>query len=153
MSEQVHLYARESSYLGQYVQLSIGSGRVRSVSFPGGVGPETAPEYALLDRIVAYLAGSAETFADVAIDLTLPESQCAVLEAVRELPYREQVSVERLTQRTAGLDSTSADAHRLARTALAANPAPLLIPDHRVRDGPSAAPPRIEMKLRSLEGL
>lgn len=153
MSEQVRLHARESSYLGRYVQLDVASGRVLSVTFPGSVGPETAPDHDLFDRIFAYLAGGPETFTDVAIDLTLPQSQCAVLEAVRELAYREQVSVERLTQRAAGLDSTSEEAHRLARTALAANPAPLLIPDHRVRDGPSAAPPRIEMKLRSLEGL
>ena len=39
------------------------------------------------------------------------------------------------------------------REALAANPVPLLIPDHRVRDGPSGAPPEVEQRLRSLEGL
>ncbi|MFB6185175.1 MAG: methylated-DNA--[protein]-cysteine S-methyltransferase, partial [Haloarculaceae archaeon] len=26
-------------------------------------------------------------------------------------------------------------------------------PDHRVRDGPSAAPPAVEQKLRAVEGL
>jgi methylated-DNA-[protein]-cysteine S-methyltransferase len=39
------------------------------------------------------------------------------------------------------------------REALAANPVPLLIPDHRVRDGPSGAPPPVEQKLRAVEGL
>lgn len=153
MSEQVSIYARESPYLGQHVQLDVVNGKVLSVSFPGGVDSVSTAEYDLLDRIFAYLDGGVETFTDVAIDLALPPSQQAVLDAVRELAYREQVSVAQLTRRTAGLESTSENAPRLVRTALAANPAPLLIPDHRVRDGPSAAPPRIEIQLRSLEGL
>lgn len=153
MSEQMRLYARKSSYLGQCVQLDVVNGRVRSVTFPGGIGPETATDHDLLDRIFAYLDGSAEEFAAVAIEFALPNTQRAVLEAVRELSYREQVSVDQLIQRASGMERTQTEVPRLARTALAANPAPLLIPDHRVRDGPSAAPPKIEMKLRSLEGL
>jgi methylated-DNA-[protein]-cysteine S-methyltransferase len=31
--------------------------------------------------------------------------------------------------------------------------APIIITDHRVRDGPSAAPPAVEKRLRSVEGL
>ena len=53
----------------------------------------------------------------------------------------------------AGLDPEDDTDRTLVRTALAENPVPLLVPDHRVRDGPSAAPPDVEQKLRSLEGL
>jgi methylated-DNA-[protein]-cysteine S-methyltransferase len=54
---------------------------------------------------------------------------------------------------TSGIDHTDDEDLNLVRTALDENPAPLLIPDHRVRDGPSAAPAPVEQKLRSLEGL
>jgi len=39
------------------------------------------------------------------------------------------------------------------RDALADNPVPLLIPDHRVRDGPSAPPLAVQQTLRAIEGL
>jgi methylated-DNA-[protein]-cysteine S-methyltransferase len=53
----------------------------------------------------------------------------------------------------AGLNDEDDEDLRLLRTALAENPAPLLIPDHRVRDGPSGAPASVEQRLRSLEQL
>ncbi|MFW5919695.1 MAG: methylated-DNA--[protein]-cysteine S-methyltransferase [Halanaeroarchaeum sp.] len=89
------------------------------------------------------------------IELTVPRgvSLADVLETLREVPYGEQVSVEQLTRMTPDLDAENDDDRILVRTALDENPAPLLIPDHRVRNGPSAAPPGIEQKLRSLEGL
>jgi methylated-DNA-[protein]-cysteine S-methyltransferase len=49
-------------------------------------------------------------------------------------------------------DEDDAD-HEVVRATLADNPVPLLLPDHRVRDGFSAVPPKIEQRLRSLEGL
>ena len=54
---------------------------------------------------------------------------------------------------TSGLDPTSKDDRDLVRTALAENPVALLVPDHRVRDGPSGAPPIVEQRLRSIESL
>ena len=54
---------------------------------------------------------------------------------------------------TPGLDAEDEDDLILVRTALDANPVPVLEPDHRVRDGPSAAEPHVEQKLRSIEGL
>jgi len=84
--------------------------------------------------------------------MTMPTDQRAVLEGVQEIPYGDQVTVETLARMTSGLDHENDDDIILVRTALDENPAPLLIPDHRVRDGPSAAPPDIEQKLRSLEG-
>jgi len=54
---------------------------------------------------------------------------------------------------TEGLGADDQDDQQQVREALAANPVPLLIPDHRVRDGPSGAPPAVEQKLRVVEGL
>jgi methylated-DNA-[protein]-cysteine S-methyltransferase len=154
MEEVAGIYARESSYLGRYVQLGIASDRVISVSFPEVPDDDHETDHELLDRIDRYLEGVDEVgFDDVEIALTVPTDQRSVLEAAREIPYGEQVSVEQLARMTAGLDAESDDGRILVRTALDANPVPLLIPDHRVRDGPSAAPPEVEQKLRSLEGL
>jgi methylated-DNA-[protein]-cysteine S-methyltransferase len=151
MSETAGIYARESTYLDRCVQVGIAGERVLSVSFPGSLAAESDPEHPLLDRIFDYLAGAPDEFDDVELALTVPTDQRAVLEAVRKLPYGEQTSVERLARRVPELDP-DADDDRV-RTALDTNPMPILIPDHRVRDGPSAAPPKVEQKLRSLEGL
>ncbi|RDZ98709.1 cysteine methyltransferase, partial [Haloferax sp. Atlit-6N] len=37
------------------------------------------------------------------------------------------------------------------RTALAENPVPLFVPDHRVRDAPSGAPASVAERLREIE--
>ncbi|MFQ3294316.1 MAG: methylated-DNA-[protein]-cysteine S-methyltransferase [Halobacteriales archaeon] len=154
MEDPAGIFARDSTYLGRFVQLGVASDRVISVSFPEvpDEGYETAHE--LLDRIDRYLEGVDDVdFEDVEIALTVPTDQRSVLETVREIPYGEQVSVEELTRMTSGLDSESDNDRILVRTAVDENPLPLLVPDHRVRNGPSAAPPSVEQKLRSLEGL
>jgi methylated-DNA-[protein]-cysteine S-methyltransferase len=154
MDDIAGIYARESSYLGRYVQLGIASGRVLSVSFPDTPDEEAQEDHDLLDRIFDYLDGVDEDeFEDVEVALTVPTDQRAVLEGVRGIPYGEQINVETLARMTSGIDHTEEEDLNTVRTALDQNPAPLLIPDHRVRDGPSAAPPAIEQKLRSLEGL
>lgn len=61
--------------------------------------------------------------------------------------------MDRLVAMTPGLDPDDEDAADRVRRVLAANPAPLLVPDHRVRDGPSAIDPEVEQRLRNLEGL
>lgn len=147
------IYARESSYLDRYVQIGVASGRVVSVSFPQTPEENAEGSHELLDRIEAYLEGTEPDFADVTVALTVPTDQRAVLEAVGEIPYGEQVSVERLTHMVPDLDPESDDDLDGVRTALAENPVPIFVPDHRVRDGPSAAPPRVEQRLRSVEGL
>jgi methylated-DNA-[protein]-cysteine S-methyltransferase len=147
------IYARESATLDRYVQVGVASGRVLSVEFPGSPGADAGEDLPLLDRIDAYLQGTREEFSDVDVAMTMPTDRRDVLEAVRGVPYGDQVSVAELTSATAGLDGDADADRQLVRTALAENPAPLLLPDHRVRDGPSAAPPAVEQRLRSVEGL
>lgn len=148
------IYARESSYLGRHVQLGVAGGRVLRVTFPETPDDDAEDDHPVLDRIFEYLDGLEEIeFNDVQVALTMPTDQRAVLERVREIPYGDQVDVRTLARMTPELDHEETEDLTLVRTALDNNPAPILIPDHRVRDGPSAAPPAVEQKLRSLEGL
>ncbi|QLH82630.1 MGMT family protein [Halosimplex pelagicum] len=153
MNEEAGIYARESSYLDRHVQFGEAQGRVLSLSFPSTPDDEAVSDHQLLDRIEEYLTGGEDDFADVTVALTVPTDRRAVLEAVREIPYGEQVGVAQLVRMTPDGDPDDEEDVRTARSALADNPAPLLIPDHRVRDGPSAAPAEVEQRLRSLEGL
>ncbi|MFC6836422.1 MGMT family protein [Halomarina ordinaria] len=153
MDDESGIYAREFESLECFVQLGVASGRVISVSFPGTPEDGATADHPLLDRIAAYLEGTHDDFADVTVALTVPTAHREVLEAVRDVPYGEQVSVERLARSTPGLDADDEDDHAVVRDALAGNPTPILVPDHRVRDGPSAAPPAVEQRLRSFEGL
>lgn len=151
--EAAGIYARDSPFLDRIVQIGVAGGKVLSVAFPASPDPDAGSEHDLLDRIDRYLEGERDSFVDIDVALTLPTDQRDVLEEVRGIPYGEQVTVESLARRTPGLDPADDDDVELVRVALAENPAPLLVPDHRVRDGPSAAPPDVEQKLRSLEGL
>ncbi|MFA9415839.1 MGMT family protein [Natrinema sp. HArc-T2] len=148
------IYARESSYLDRYVQVGAASGRVLSVSFPDVPDDDAEADHPVLDRIFEYLDGLEPiTFDDVQVAMTMPTDQRAVLESVQEIPYGDQVTVDTLARMTSGLDHEDDDDIIRVRTALSENPTPILIPDHRVRDGPSAAPPDVEQKLRSIEEL
>jgi methylated-DNA-[protein]-cysteine S-methyltransferase len=147
------IYARESPFLDSAVQVGIAQGRVISVSFPRTPEDDAEADHELLDRIEAYLEGVEEDFTDVTVALTVPTDQREVLETVRGIPYGTQIGVEKITSMVPDLDPENEDDQRLVREALQANPAPLLIPDHRVRDGPSAAPAEVAQKLRSVEGL
>ena len=153
MSDVAGIYARESTYLDRYVQVGVAQGRVISVSFPETPDEGAETDHDLLDRIDAYLDGVDETFEDVQVALTVPTDQRKILEAVREIPYGQDSSVTQLARMTPGLDDESDDDIRAVREALTENPAPLLIPDHRVRDGPGATPPAVVDKLRSVEGI
>ncbi|MFB9809973.1 MGMT family protein [Haloarcula sebkhae] len=147
------IYARESSYLDRHVQLGEAGDRIISLSFPSQPEAGAGEDHALLDRIDEYLQGVEDDFTDVTVGLTVPTDQRTVLEAVREIPYGEDASVAQVARMTPDLDDDDEDDLAQVREALAANPVPLLIPDHRVRDGPSAAPPPVEQKLRAIEGL
>lgn len=147
------IYARESAYLERYVEIGVAQAKVLRIAFPTEPDPDAADDHELLDRVFAYFEGKRDDFRDVDVALTVPTDQRAVLEATRQIPFGESVSVEQLARMTPTLDASDDDDQMLVREALDANPAPIVIPDHRVRDAPSAAPPEVEQKLRSLEGL
>lgn len=153
MDETAGIYACESTYLDRYVQLGIAQGRVISVSFPTSPDDDAEDTHDLLERIEAYLEGAEEDFEDVEVALTVPTDRRSVLEQLRHVSYGEQITVDQLANMTPGLDGGTDEDLILVREALADNPAPLLIPDHRVRDGPSSLPPPVEQKLRAVEGL
>ncbi|PSQ17139.1 cysteine methyltransferase [Halobacteriales archaeon QS_8_69_26] len=149
--DEAGIYALDSEYLECAVQVGMASGKVIRVTVPSEPDPEAATENSLLDRIDGYLSGlEEEDFSDVEVGLTVPTDHRAVLEAVRTVPYGTEVPVEKLARMAAGVDP---DDEETVRTALDGNPVPLIVPDHRVRNGPSGAPPRVEQRLRSLEGL
>jgi len=143
------IYARESSVLGRAVQVGVVADRVISVSFPAEPPADAGTDHPILDRIFDYLDGANDHFDDVPVGLTVPTDQRAVLEAVRNVPYGETVDVARVA-RLAGLDDEDESDLDTVRTALRANPAPLVIPDHRV-SGPGATPPDIAERLRAVE--
>ncbi|WP_232700939.1 MGMT family protein [Halobacterium wangiae] len=145
------IYAHESAFLDCYVQLGVAGDRVVSVSFPEEPPEDARDDHPLFDRVDAYLDGAADDFDDVAVGLTVPTDQRGVLEAVRSVPYGDRITVDTLLTMVPGRDPDSEEDRQLARTALAENPVPLFVPDHRVRNAPSGAPDRVLRRLRDLE--
>jgi methylated-DNA-[protein]-cysteine S-methyltransferase len=145
------IYARESNYLGRYVQLGVAGDRVISVSFPETAPADASTDHPLLDRVDDYLDGAPDDFEDVTVGLTVPTDHRAVLESVRNIPYGEQISLRRVLSMTPDVDADDDDDVQTARTALAENPVPLFVPDHRVSDGPSGAPREVAERLRERE--
>jgi methylated-DNA-[protein]-cysteine S-methyltransferase len=144
------IHAARAESLDCWVQLGIAGGRVISLSFPDEAEPS---DHELLDRLLDYLGGLTEDeFEDVTVGLTIGGPEREVLETLRDVPYGENVTVAQLARMVAGVADDDAG-HATVRDALAGNPVPIFIPDHRVSDGPSAAPPRVEQQLRSLEGI
>lgn len=142
------IYAREIDGTGRAVQVGIASGRVINVSMPDEPSGEAVRDHELLDRIERYVGGEADDFGDVPIALTVPTGQRAVLERVRELPYGATTDVATLARTTPGLDEED---QGTVRDALRANPLPILIPGHRVVDGPSPLSGELDRRLRSVE--
>lgn len=145
-------FARYNAYLERVIELEVGDDAVHGLSFPENGSGAASEDHPLLDRIEDYLSGAVEDdFRDVAIRLDATDLERAVFDAVRDVPYGEDVSVTGIARAVPSLTAEDvADEDRI-REILATNPIPVVIPDHRVRDGPSAAPPRVEQRLRSLE--
>lgn len=148
--EDAGIYARESPLLDRAVQIGIASGRVISVSFPDAVPADAEPDHPLLDRIFDYLDGAEANFADAEVAITVPTEQREALEATRNVPYGETITVERLTQ-IAGMDGDDEEDRLTVRAALQENPVPLFVPDHRIRDVDGATPTAVAKILRDLE--
>ncbi|MFC6905032.1 MGMT family protein [Halalkalicoccus tibetensis] len=142
------IYARQIDGIDRAVRIGIASGRVIDVSIPDEPSPEADPGHELLDRIERFLGGEADDFGDVPIALTVPTDQRATLERVRELPYGGTTDVATLARTTPGLDEEDRED---VRGALRANPVPILIPGHRVVDGPSPLPGELDRRLRRVE--
>jgi methylated-DNA-[protein]-cysteine S-methyltransferase len=146
--EDAGIYVREFEALDRPVQIGVASGRVIDVAFPESVPADAEPDHPLLDRVGDYLAETEDHFDDVTLALTVPADRRDVLDAVRNVPYGETVTVSRLA-RLAGLEDEGED-RRLVETALRENPVPLFVPDHRI-EGPGATPPTVAEALRRLE--
>ncbi|PSQ54525.1 cysteine methyltransferase [Halobacteriales archaeon SW_8_68_21] len=146
------VYAREFDEIDRTVQVGFAGGRVISVSFPAEPPSDADDDHDLLDRICAYVGGERNEFPEVALGLTVPTDQRAVLESLRSVPHGEDVSVSRLA-RIGGFDPDDADDVAAVRDALADNPIPLLLPDHRVSGGPHATPGDVRRALRRIEGI
>ena len=144
------VFARKFDQIERAVEVGFAGGRVISVSFPAEIPSDTSGDHAILDRIDAYLRGESDEFTEVAIGLTVPTDRRAVLEALRTIPYGEEVSVSRLA-RLAALDANDPDDISLVVRALNDNPIPILLPDHRVQGGPYTTPGNVRDPLRRIE--
>lgn len=142
------IYAREIDGVDRTVQIGVASGRVISLSIPDEPSEEATRGHELLDRVERYLGSEPDDFADVPIALTVPTDHRAVLETVRKIAYGETTDVATLARRTPGLDE---DDEGVVYSALEANPVPILIPGHRVVDGPNALPANLDQRLRGVE--
>lgn len=143
------IYAREIDGIDRTVQIGFASGRVISLSMTDEPSEEATHGHELLDRIERYAGGDPDGFEDVPVALTVPTDHRSVLERVCGIPYGETSDVMTLARRTPGLDPEEDEG--IVRAALEANPVPILIPDHRIVDGPSALPPGLDRRLRSIE--
>lgn len=146
------IYARRSPAVARAVQVGVVSGKLISVSFPESVPDDAEGEHPFLDAVLAALDGEDADLASIPVGLTVPTDRRGVLEAVRNVPRGETIDVELLV-RMAGLDPADDESARVVRRALAENPVPVVIPDHRVRDAPSGAPEAVVEALRRAEGI
>jgi len=144
------IYARRFESLDSVVQLGLAGGRVIDVSFPDEIPTDAERDHELLDAVEAYLNGDSGPVEHAEIGLTVPTDQRDVLEALDSVAAGSTVTVSRLA-RLAGLDPSDDTDLETVRDALRANPIPIFLPDHRVRDGQGATPPQIAAALRRLE--
>ncbi|WP_290819171.1 MGMT family protein [Halovivax sp.] len=149
------IFAREIPDVG-VVQVGMASGRVVSVSFPAAADADADDGCSVLDRIEAYFTDGSvpdgDPLTDPPIALTLPTDLRAVLERLRSVPAGRSVGVDDLARMTPALDD-DADGRETVRAALAENPVPLLVPDHRVRDADGATPSAVAARCRRIEGI
>lgn len=142
------IYARRIDGIDRAIRVGVASGRAINVSMPDAPSEGADPDHELLDRIERFLGGEADDFGDVPTALTVPTDQRAVLERVQEIPYGGTTDVATLARTTPGLDEEDVGT---VRDALRANPVPILIPGHRVVDGPSPLPGELDRRLRRVE--
>ena len=150
MDTNAGIVARWSTYLDRYVQVGVVGNQVIAIEFPASIETPSDEAHPVLDAIERYLDGDPTPLSSVQVVLTVDHNTRAVLDTVREIPYGSERDIDTICRMTPELGT---DAHELAAQALAANPIPLVIPDHRVTDGPSSTPASVRQRLRALEGL
>lgn len=154
MDELAGIYARELPTVDRSVQLGVASSKLVHVSFPTEPDEGATDDHELLDRVESVVeGGEPDDFEDVAVGLTVPTNQRAVLERLRQVRPGESIDVEGLTRMTPNLDAEEDDDRALVREALSANPIPLVVPDHRVDGVSGALPGEVRRRLRGVEGL
>ncbi len=146
------VFARAYADLDRAIEVGFAGGRVIAISFPEHVPDDVDEDHELLDRFERYLDGDRDSFADVAVGLTVPTDRRDVLETLRDVRYGEEVSVSRLT-RLAGLDDDDPEDLETVTRALRENPIPIVFPDHRVQGGPYATLADVRETARAIEGL
>ena len=144
------IYAQRFDELDTVIQLGVASGQVIDVSFPDTAPDDATTDHEVFTLINDYLDGDRLALTDVEIALTVPTDHRQVLDALQNVSAGNTVTVSRLA-RLAGMDEDSEEDQAAIRDALQANPVPLLIPDHRVRDTQGATPPDVAATLRDLE--
>lgn len=147
------IFTRELPELGYTVELGLAGEKLISVSFRGSTESDSTDTHPLLDRFAAYAAGECEEFDDVDVGLTVPQTQRSVLETLRSVPYGESIGFDRLVSMAPGVDPDDEAAVEAARTAVRENPTPVVIPTHRVVNGPTQLPAALTEQLRTIEGI
>ncbi|MFB6161554.1 MAG: MGMT family protein [Haloferacaceae archaeon] len=150
--DETGVFAREFPAIDRTVEVGVAAGRVISVSFSHSPPADADPDHPVLDRIAAALAGDPDAdLAGVEVALTVPTDHRRVLEATRQVPRGETATLAQVAH-MANLDPDDEDDVATVREALAENPVPLLVPDHRVPDVPGATPTDVAEFLRDTEG-
>lgn len=150
MDQSAGIVARYSAYLDRYVRVGVVGNRVIAVDFPTERPEDATADHPVLDRIERYLDGVGDELGELEVALTVDADSRSVLDTVREIPHGSTHDIATVAKLTPGIDP---DDTETVAAALAANPVPLVIPDHRVVDGPSGAPSVVVERLRALEGI
>ena len=148
----VGLFARHSPVLDRWIQIGLAGGRVIKVDILDDPPRDSDEEHPMLDRLERYVAGEAHSFIDVEIALTGPTEHRPVYETIRHVPYGTEVEVSDVLERIASLRAGEGG-ERIVRSAIEANPVPIIVPDHRIADVDGALPPRIRAQLREIEAI
>lgn len=147
------IYTRTLPELGYAVQIGFAGEKVISVSFSATTEQTAEATHPLLDRFAAYASGQREEFDDVDVGLTVPQTQRSVLETLRSVPYGQSIGFDRLLSMAPGVETDDEAAVGAARTAIHENPTPVVIPTHRISNGPTQLPAELNRSLRELEGI
>ena len=125
--DALSLYSRFSGELGLYVQLEVLGNRVRRVKLARERSPEAEPSHPYLERILSHLRTGRGDLRDIPLDLQVGPFEREVLEFLRDLPRGKTITYGEIARHLG-----RPRAARAVGRACARNPAPLVIPCHRV---------------------